>query len=57
MWHTQRDSVRGGLSIEPEADPGDDDEEHARPVDLDHKVAHVTLEVEAHEQGGVLAWK
>jgi len=50
---TQRDSICGGLSIQPKTDPGDDDEEDAGAVHLDDEVPHVTLKVKADEQGRV----
>lgn len=50
----ERDPIRGRLSVEPERHPGQDDEQDARPIDLDQEITHVTLQVETHDQHGIL---
>jgi len=35
-----------GVDVDPERDPGQDDDEHARDVDLDQEVAEVTAQYE-----------
>ncbi len=52
---TQTDSVGGSLPVDPEVDPGDDDDEGAGHVDLDEEVAHVSLQLEVHLQRRVAA--
>ena len=55
--HSQTDSGRSGASIQPEADPGDDDDEGGGDVDLDQVVAHGTDELDLTGQPRVVACK
>ena len=43
---TKCDSGRRGLPVDPEGDPGDDDDEITRQVDLQQVVADLPLQVE-----------
>lgn len=38
----------GGIHVDPEGDPGQNDNEQGRDVHLDQVVAHLTLQVEPH---------
>lgn len=47
---TQADPIRGGLAIQPKANPREDDQQGAGQVDLDQKVASVSLKFDDHLQ-------
>ena len=49
-------SVPCYLWIEPEVDPGHDDQHAARDVDGDQVVGKLSLEYQVNRQAGVLAW-
>ena len=51
------DPGRNGVRIEPEADPGDDDQHAARHVYGDQVVGELPLENEVHRETAVFAWK
>ena len=53
--HSQRHSGRYGLGVQPEVDPGDDDEHTAGDVDGDQVVGELSLEHQVHRQTAVLA--
>ena len=52
----QRHAGRHRLGVEPEVDPGDDDEHAARHVDRDQVVGELPLEHQVHRQAAVLTW-
>ena len=50
IWLTETDAIAGGFTIEPEGDPGEDDDENAGNVDLNEEVALLAPHVETHLQ-------
>ena len=54
--HAQSYSGRSGASVEPEGDPGDDDDQRGRNVDLDEVVSHWPHKLNLTSQTGVVAW-
>lgn len=52
---TEANSVGSGFPVDPEGDPGQDDEHHARDVDLDDEIASVSPDVEVHLKYGILS--
>ncbi len=53
----ERDPRRDGVLVEPEGDPGDDDQHAARHVDGDQVVGELALEDQLHLQAAVLSCK
>lgn len=51
---SERHAISGGFPVQPEGHPGEDDQQNARTVDLNEKIAHVSLQVKAHDKHGVL---
>ena len=47
---------RDGVLVQPEADPGDDDEHAAGDVDRQQVVGELPLKGEVHGEAAVLAW-
>jgi len=47
---TERDARRRTLDVEPERHPRQNDDKHARNVDLDHEVADVATQNESYLQ-------
>ena len=52
---SESDSSRRCSPVKPEGDPGDDDDEARRDVDLDHVVAHRADELHLASQSRVVA--
>ena len=50
----QRHAGRHRLGVQPEVDPGHDDEHAARHVDRDQVVGELSLEHQVHRQAAVL---
>ncbi len=51
---TERHAITRCLTVEPKRDPGQDDDQNARHVDLDEKVAPFASQIEAHLQHRVI---
>lgn len=51
---SKRNSIRSRFSIQPERHPGQDYQQNTWPVDLNQKISHVALQVEAYDQHRVL---
>ena len=53
---TDGDSCWGGVDVDPEGDPGEDDDEHGGHVDLDEEVAKVPAQDEPDLQAREGTW-
>lgn len=50
---TQVDAILTGLPVDPEGDPGHNDQQRSGGIDFDHEAPHQALEVEGDDEARV----